>query len=239
MLYDVLQKILARPEYRTLNPDTDTTPSPYHEYNYHISKRYIKNKRLLDIGCWSGQFERLAVRSTKDIIGLDCNEEAILFARRLVKGPTFVVGSATKLSFKNESFDVVTFFDVLEHIPASTERVCLKEIHRVLKSGGYLLLCTPYKHLLSVLLDPSFWSQGHRHYGKQELMSLFSKAGFRIVDIFTVGGIWNALSYIAEMTLKHIFKVKPRLPAWVRQKVKSEYARNAGPSGIRITAQKI
>jgi len=56
-------------------------------------------------------------------------------------GVRFVCGDATNLDFPDRSFDAVTMFDVIEHIP--DDRRALAEAFRVLRPGGYLLLSTP------------------------------------------------------------------------------------------------
>lgn len=57
---------------------------------------------------------------------------------------TFVTGDATDLPFGDESFDAVTMFDVLEHIP--DDRRAVREALRVLKPGGAILVSTPNEH---------------------------------------------------------------------------------------------
>jgi SAM-dependent methyltransferase len=59
-------------------------------------------------------------------------------------GVRFVCGDATGLEFASRSFDAVTMFDVLEHIPDHERAV--SEALRVLRPGGYLLISTPNEH---------------------------------------------------------------------------------------------
>jgi SAM-dependent methyltransferase len=238
MIYSLFQRILAREEHRKVNTFTDSQPSEGHTFNYSFAKKYIRNKSVLDIGCWTGQFEQLAVREAKKIVAIDPGMDAIKFAKHTIVGPTFLHGSATNLQFKNKSFDVVTFFDVIEHIPAHTELICLKEINRVLKPNGILLLCTPYKHMFSIIFDPSFWSQGHRHYSKDELETMLSQSGFKIETFFMVGGFWGIAVYIINMIAKHIFRIKLRFPKVIHQKLKDEF-KPGGIMGIYVVAQKL
>lgn len=53
----------------------------------------------------------------------------------------FICGDATKLPFEDNSFDAITMFDLLEHVP--DDKVAINEAFRVLKPGGFLLLSTP------------------------------------------------------------------------------------------------
>jgi GT2 family glycosyltransferase/ubiquinone/menaquinone biosynthesis C-methylase UbiE len=56
----------------------------------------------------------------------------------------FVCGDATRLEFESRSFDAVTMFDVLEHIP--DHESAISEALRVLRPGGYLLISAPNEH---------------------------------------------------------------------------------------------
>src|SRR3989344_3079864 len=165
MIYNFLERIVTRPERRTINPSTDIEPAETHIFNASLAKRYIQKKKVLDIGCWTGQLEKLINQEAKELVGLEPDKDAVMVAKKAVSGVSFFVGTAEKLPFKNRSFDTVIFFDVIEHIPAQTELKCLKEIYRVLKPKGILILSTGYKHPIGVLFDPAFWAFGHRHYG--------------------------------------------------------------------------
>lgn len=82
------------------------------------------------------------------------------YARKKIPKASFFVGSVNNLPFEDNSFDVVIFLAVLEHIPKDTEPQALAEIHRVLKPNGLLILETPNKHLFSFLLDPAYFLLG-------------------------------------------------------------------------------
>lgn len=237
MIYTFLQKILTRPEKRKVDAFTDSDPSEAHKFNYRMAKPYIQGTNVLDIGCWTGQFEKLAVKDTKKLVGVDPNEDAIRFARSNNKKATFINGSATKLPVRTGTFDAVTFFDVLEHVPVHTEIACMKEIHRVLKPKGVLLMCTPYRHALSILADPAFWGFGHRHYGRDELEDMLQKSRFRVRKVLTAGGIWSMIAFPINMIAKHILKIKFNFSELIKNKLVEEY-NHKGVMGIFIIAEK-
>lgn len=69
--------------------------------------------------------------------------------------PELVNGSALKLPFTNNSFDLIIIQDVIEHLPNTSD--FYSEIKRILKSKGYLFLSTPNKlSIFNILNDPHF-----------------------------------------------------------------------------------
>lgn len=222
---------------RKLSNYFDNEPTLTHCFNYKITKKIIYKKRVLDIGCWSGQFEKLAVNDAAEIVGIDPGKTAIEYARKRITKASFFVGNARSLHFKNGSFDVVTFFDVIEHLPINTEINALKEINRVLNRKGYLILSTPNKHFASILLDPAFFILKHRHYSQQELRSMLEKTGFKIESSFNVGGFFLLSTHILELILKHIFGKNFRNSRGLKKKIWNEYIKG-GFASLYIIARK-
>ena len=60
--------------------------------------------------------------------------------------------SEAKLNLPKEYFDLVTMFDVIEHLPKNKEKDVLIGIRRVLRDGGKLIISTPNANILSNLL---------------------------------------------------------------------------------------
>lgn len=223
---------------RTLCETTDTAPSLHHQFNLKYALPYIKGKTILDIGCWTGQFEKLVAKHTKSITGIDPNKEAISFAKKHIKNATFVVSTAEKLPFKKNAFDTVTIMDVIEHVPVGEEIQVFEEINRVLKSKGTLVLSTPSRHPISILLDPAYFLIGHRHYSIEGLQKLLSKAGFKIKTHKHVGNVWELLFHNVELLLKHTIKVSVSKPKWLEEKINVGYVSN-GFSEVYLVAKKI
>lgn len=104
-------------------------------------------RRVLDIGCGDGTLtHRIAQRGGR-VWGLDDS----LLPLRLARGefnrrssrlrPLLVNGDARRLPFAGGAFDCVVMADVIEHIDAADE--VIGEAHRVLRTGGQILLTTP------------------------------------------------------------------------------------------------
>lgn len=221
---------------RKLNPKFDSQPSIHHVFNFKIAKPYLKDKNVLDVGCWTGQFEKLAVRHVSKIIGIDPDKEAVNYAKKQVPEADFKIGQACNLQFPDNSFDAVVFLEVIEHLPKNTEIKALSEIKRVLKPGGYLILSTPNNHFLSILLDPAFFLVSHRHYSVSKLNKFLNTEGFKIIKVYKTGGIYRLLSGLLEILIKHLFNKKMVLSAKYKEKLKNEYLKD-GFTQIHIIAK--
>ncbi|MBT9150493.1 MAG: Demethylrebeccamycin-D-glucose O-methyltransferase [candidate division WS2 bacterium] len=116
----------------------------------YILKRELKslpNKGLiLDIGCGGGRImDYLSNFLKSKVIGIDIDYS-------LLKGKKDVICSDTQLlPFKNNVFDAITGVEVLEHVP--NPGMCIKELYRVLKGGGTLILTTPIFNLPHFLIS--------------------------------------------------------------------------------------
>jgi SAM-dependent methyltransferase len=103
---------------------------------------------VLDFGCGCGRVTRnwLALRET-DVFGSDMNEEAIEWCRRNLPFATFESnGLAPPLTFDTERFDLVYALSVVTHLPAEIQLLWMRELERVLRPGGLLMLSTHGEH---------------------------------------------------------------------------------------------
>jgi ubiquinone/menaquinone biosynthesis C-methylase UbiE len=100
------------------------------------------DSRVLDVGSSNGYLVRMFAKTAKTVTGVDPSVPAIEHARRRAPGNvTFQVGVGEDLSaFADESFDVVTSTLALHHIPARKRDQALREMLRVTRPGGTLLL---------------------------------------------------------------------------------------------------
>jgi SAM-dependent methyltransferase len=97
---------------------------------------------FLDVGCQTGvNTARLAeALGTAEVVGLDYNARTLREAGE--QGVRQVVGDANRpLPFSEETFDVVSAIDVIEHLV--DPRMLVREAWRILKPGGYVIFATP------------------------------------------------------------------------------------------------
>ncbi len=188
---------------RRVNPFTDITPGEHHKFEAGLVKQFVKGKFLLDIGCWTGQFISL-IQNNAFCTGIEPDAGSVKFANKTRKAK-FLVGSALKLPFKNNSFDIVTMWDVIEHLPKKTEDIAIKEVTRVLRKKGWFALSTVTTHPVAVLLDPAFFLIGHRHYSTPFLKNLLEDNNLKIKKIIYTGGMWTLIRDNINLLSKYIF----------------------------------
>jgi len=97
--------------------------------------------RLLDIGCGDGSFSSRFLAAGYSVYGLDLTEDQVLLARsRGVQAIRHELGSGP-IPYDDGTCDIVLAGEVIEHLVDTSS--FLKEVHRILKSGGCAILTTP------------------------------------------------------------------------------------------------
>lgn len=160
-----------------------------------------RNPKILDVGCGTGaNLEMLAQFGASE--GVDVSDDALEFCK--AKGLKVHKGLAEKLPFEDESFDVVTALDVVEHL--DDDVAGLKEMNRVLKTGGKTLIFVPaFMWLWGVQDDIS----NHRiRYTKKQIVERLEKAGFEIERATYANWTFFA-PILAGRTLMKITGIKP------------------------------
>ena len=156
--------------------------------------------RLLDIGCGDGILGYFAKNKYKEVYGLDISDTALKIAKKrglITKKTNFNAG---EIPFGNDYFDAITCLDVIEHVFEPINLI--KEIHRVLKEKGSLVISTPniryFPHLFSLAIkgkfpktsnDKEHYDGGHLHYFTfNDVEELLVSYGFKIVGKYGVFG---------------------------------------------------
>jgi SAM-dependent methyltransferase len=125
----------------------DTDLLNEHLARYLFAKRFIARlpapAAVLDAGCGSGYGSAELAKTGASVTGADVSGEAVAYAREHfgAQGIRFVEAPCESLPFDAESFDLVTAFEVIEHLERWRELPA--EANRVLKPGGALLVSTP------------------------------------------------------------------------------------------------
>jgi SAM-dependent methyltransferase len=205
--------------------DADPVPGWNHYFSFDLTREKARHNRVIDIGCWTGSYvSLLADANPTNLVGVDINREALEIAKERNPEIDFVLCSVLCLPFAEETFDVATFWTVIEHIPRDTEPVALTEINRLLRLGGNLFLSTESNKLRSKALDPAYFLTGHRHYSAEKLKTYLLGSHFEIREYFLREGLFSCLSLILLYIGKHILQTPLRNNPFV-DLAKGEYRR--------------
>lgn len=145
--------------------------------------------QLADMGCGTGELLRLAKARGWEVTGTEISPHAVKMAER--EGLRVVEGEVWEAGFPAGSFDVVTCWHVLEH--TRDPKRLLGEAHRVLRTGGWLLLATPnlndrfFRAIYPLirrrrlrLFDPTDREIHLFHFSSRTLRALVESAGFAV-----------------------------------------------------------
>ena len=149
-----------------------------------------KNKRILEVGCSTGNVAREIIdMDNNSYYGVDISKEYIDIASKSSTKGNFFHMDARKLDFDNEFFDIVMLSSVLHHVDNNVGKNCFKEIHRVLKNDGVVIISEPivnHKSLLSIILCKL--DRGHFIRTTEEYKNLFNNFIIKTANHFKFGG---------------------------------------------------
>lgn len=152
-----------------------------------IIMRYIKTGKLLDVGCATGEFLEVADELGWDVSGIEISNFSSSVARERT-GLDIQTGTLAQFTEKNK-FNVVTMWDVLEHVIDPFEE--LKKIYNLLEKKGLVVICTPNVSSIRAIREKSNWhgyrvSQEHIYFFEPKtLENMLKKAGFKKIIVQT------------------------------------------------------
>ena len=187
---DVLGKYYESADYIS---HTDSKRSLFEKAYHFIKGIALKNKlnlinslqpnkgRILDIGAGTGEFLSVAQQNGWQTIGVEPSDKAKQIA--INKGVSFV---ETIAQLEDHSFDVITMWHVLEHVPDLNHQ--LKELKRLLKPTGSLIIAVPNFKSFDAQYYGKFWAAydvpiHFWHFSKTAIQKLFQKEQMELVKI--------------------------------------------------------
>ncbi|MEI0496111.1 methyltransferase domain-containing protein [Brachyspira intermedia] len=164
--------------------------SKYGKISCNYVSEYLKNidyNKLLDIGAGTGYLiNMLKDKEMAEFYGLDLSEEMIKIAKsKNIENAQFILGSANKLPFDDDAFDIVTCIQSFHHYPYPNE--AMREAYRVLKKGGLYILSDTGVGGIAAWIDNhilfKIMKSGDCHTeNKEGISKLMIKNGFKVID---------------------------------------------------------
>ena len=163
-------------------------------------RKFVHSGELLDVGCATGLFMLQAEKAGFTVTGLDVSEYATRIAKKRFRG-RIKSESIENASYAPGSFNVITLFDVIEHL--EDPRAVLVKLHGYLKKNGILALNTGDADSLMAKIQGKDWHffippQHFFYFSKKNLISLLHQAGFSVLAIDRKGK-WVTLRYLFHL----------------------------------------
>jgi len=160
------------------NKECDTASDIYREHlaRYEYALKFIKSgNKVLDIACGSGYGSNLLVGQGARVWAGDMDEQVVTEAKKKYNknNLNFKKMDAVELPFEDNYFEVVVSLETIEHIENYMKFV--KELKRVLKPGGQLILSTPNVVATKKLAINNPWHL--KEFKREELLDIFSEFG--------------------------------------------------------------
>lgn len=154
--------------------------------NLKKDKKLLRDTNLLDIGCFTGDFLCLANQEGATVKGYELQKEAVEIANKKLPGKIHQV-SVFNDEIKQEQFDIITLFGVLEHVLEPLE--LLKRIKSLLKKDGYLFIQTPNSgSIVSTIMGrswPPISPIEHIHlFSKNYLTKWINEQNLEILNVY-------------------------------------------------------
>lgn len=169
-----------------------------------LVQRHAGGTNLLDIGCAQGFFLFSASKAGYTAEGVELSQDAAEYARREF-GLNVEAKRFEETAFGEAHFDVVTLWQVLEHVPHPL--MMLKEVRRILKPGGLVVASTPdIGGIPAKVLKKKWWDIKRLHinqFATSTLANVLRNAGFRNTSLVSFRG-FVSLSILLAMMLRYL-----------------------------------
>lgn len=154
--------------------------STHHLQRYELATKYASG-RILDAACGVGYGAQLLSTGGKEVVGVDASQEALNWASRFFRGPTYICGRIEERPWEGK-FDTVVSLETIEHLQDPTE--ALKAFRD----------CCTGEFIASVPNEEAYPFNAHnfrnddsphfRHYTPKEFEELLEKHGFKVTERF-------------------------------------------------------
>ena len=145
-------------------------------------ERLPAKAKVLDAGCGAGIPISQMLSEHFDVTGVDFSEAQIELAKKHIPNANFICQDMTTLDFPADTFDGICSYYAIIHIPRQKHQPLLTNFYRMLKPGGFALLCLGAEHLIddideNYLGTRMYWS----HYDIETYLKMLNDCGFSII----------------------------------------------------------
>jgi ubiquinone/menaquinone biosynthesis C-methylase UbiE len=145
-------------------------------------ERLPENANVLDAGCGAGIPISQILSERCHVTGVDFSEAQIELAKKNLPDAEFLCEDMTKLNFADGTFDGITSYYAIIHIPREEHQALLENFYRMLKPAGFALLCLGAEHLIddvdeNFLGARMYWS----HYDSETYLNILKEIDFTII----------------------------------------------------------
>ncbi|MHC1777407.1 MAG: class I SAM-dependent methyltransferase [Lentimicrobium sp.] len=154
-----------------------------HKRKYKLLKKHSSGNSVLDIGCATGEFLHYCSSHGMQTTGVEPNDKARFIAQSRLR---LEVATEPEIDgLESDSFDFITMWHVLEHVPDLNRR--MKDIYRLLKDDGFAFIALPNHASYDASHYYRFWAAWDVprhlfHFDRKSLTALASKHGFKVVS---------------------------------------------------------
>ena len=151
-------------------------------------QKFKKNGKILDVGCGIGYFLEIAKKRGWTVYGTEYTEKAIKICKS--KGIKMQKGKLNPDNYNIEEFDIITSFEVLEHINNPIEEIT--NFYKILRKGGLVYLTTPNfnsisRYYLKTDYNIITYPEHLCYYTPKTLKNLFKKTNYTVFKLKTTG----------------------------------------------------
>ena len=145
-------------------------------------ERLPENAKVLDAGCGAGVPISQMLSERFDVTGVDFSEAQIKLAEKNVPKAKFLCRDMTSLDFREDTFDGICSYYAIIHIPREEHEPLLEYFYRILRPGGFALLCLGAEHLVddideNYLGTRMYWS----HYDIDTYLKMLKDCSFSVI----------------------------------------------------------
>ena len=193
-----------------------------HLLRFKLIKRYKPNGNLFDLGTGWGHFLYTGKQLGYEVSGIEVSDTAYEYATNELKLPVEHI-NFFNMEINKQAYDLITMWDVLEHIPDADEVV--RRCNLMLKDGGYVILQVPQIDSFFAKRLKENWhmiSYGHVNYfSKDTIRKLFERHGFEVKKIKSSFEFKLFLMYVlgkkktSEADKQEYFNETAQKPMWM------------------------